>query len=257
MPRPSPKMDIIFKALLQGWPNTAINELQVRQYIVWGLIASNSYILKNEKAYFCDMPYFDRWLPDQPLENSKWRLIPGNVHNNKKLDVTIDRFESFNKKVSPWQQDGEHILICPSSNTMTMHMHNMSDIEWVAAMKKTLGSSTKRPIKVRNKPRKNGTSGPSVADVSIEDDLKGCHAVVTSGSLVAVDALMAGVPVFTSSQKYCPAAWTANTDLEKINNPVHYDREQLLANLAWKQFSIEEMRSGFAYESIKRLYLNK
>jgi hypothetical protein len=256
-PRESPKMDVIFNALEDGWPNAKRNRHHADLFFVWGLIGNNAEFLRKMNTMFVDMPYFNRWLPGQDLNDSNWRMCHGNVHNNTKLDVTIDRFESFGVKVKPWQTDTEHILVCPSSETMTQYMHNMSAGEWAASVKKMLTAYTNRPIRIRQKPRKNGTSGPAAADVSIEDDLIGCHAVVTSGSLTAIDALVAGVPVFTTTQKHCPAAWCANTDMSKMNHPTLFDREELFANLAHKQYSIEEMRNGFCYENLRRLHDNQ
>ena len=258
-PRPSPKMDVIFDALEKGWPNSARNITTAEFYILWGLIGNNEAIMNANRANsqrfaFVDMPYFNRWLPGQDLNNSWWRFCIGGVHDRSKLNVTIDRFETFNRRVSPWRSHGEHILICPSSETMTRYMHNMSVESWCDIVFQEIRKQTNRPIKIRHKPRKNGTSGPAAADISIEDDLKNCHALVTSGSLAAVDALMLGVPVFTTSIKHCPTAWCSNTDFSKMEEPVLFDRELLLANLAWKQYTIDEMKSGFCYESVHRLH---
>jgi len=253
--RPSPKMDVIFDALIQGWPGAKRNVKPRDMVILWGLIGDNQRILLSEKSIFVDMPYFHRWLPGQDLEKSNWRFIAGGVHNGDKLNVTIDRFESFNIKVKPWQMNGEHILVCPSSNSMTLHLHGMTAQDWVDIIVKRLKEQTNRPIRVRHKPRKNGTSGPSVADTPIEKDLEGCYALVTSGSLTAVDALINGVPVFSSSPNFCPAAWCTN--LSDIENIKYFDRESLFANLAWKQFSIDEMKNGFCHEHFTRFYNNQ
>ena len=251
-------MDVIFDALEKGWKGAERNLNQANFFIVWGLIGNNEEILRKYhlRTFFVDMPYFNRWLPGEDLKKSNWRFCLGDVHNKSSLDVSFDRFESFGVKVSPWQMGGDHILVCPSSNTMTKRMHNMSAESWTEMVVEELKKKTNRPIKVRLKPRKNGTSGPSVADVSIEKDLEGCHALVTSGSLTAIDALLNGVPVFTTAPKTCPAAWCSNTDFDRINKPVLFDREQLLANLAWKQFSIQEMENGFCYENVMRLQYN-
>ena len=256
-PRESEKMDVIFNALEDGWPDAKRNRQHADLFFVWGLIGNNAEILRKMNTVFVDMPYFNRWLPGQDLNQSNWRMCFGNVHDNDMFNVSIERFESFGVEIKPYQNDAEHILICPSSDTMTRYIHKMDSGEWAASVKKMLIGCTNRPIRIRQKPRKNGTSGPAAADISIEDDLINCHAVVTTGSLTAIDALLAGVPVFSTSSNLCPSAWCTNTNLAKINWPVKYEREHLLANLAWKQFSIEEMRNGVCYEAINRLYLNK
>lgn len=245
-PRPSPKMDQIFWALEEGWPGARVNGHKYDRFVLWGLIGNNIEYMRS-KYIFCDMPYHGR-LQDENYEESFWRWCYGGLHDNRKLDLPIDRFEKWGRKVKPWKTDGEYILICPSSETMTRQMHNGSVEQWVAMVRKGLTTFTKVPTRVRFKPRKNGTSGPSVAKVPIEKDLEGAKAVITSGSITAIDALLEGVPVFTTKPEVCPSAWCSNTDFSKINNPVLFDREQLFANLAYKQYSIEEMRNGTCYE---------
>ena len=254
--RPSPKMDRIFAALEEGWPNAQINSYEYDRFVLWGLIDNNIMYMMH-KFIFCDMPYNGRYDPNnEDWDNTYWRWCYEGLHDNRKLDVPIDRFEQWGRKVKPWKTDGEYILICPSSETMTRVMHSMSVDSWVEMVRKDVTSHTNIPIKVRLKPRKNGTSGPSVADVSIEKDLEGAAALVTSGSITAIDALLEGVPVFTTKFESCPAAWCSNIDFAQLNNPIRFDREQLFANLAYKQYSIEEMRNGTCFENSMRFLHN-
>lgn len=255
-PRPSPKMDEIFKALKQGWPESEHCMQTVPSFgekdltVIWGLLHGCQQYMK-EPWIFTDMPYHGRWNGD--YEKSYWRWCYNNLHDNRKLDVPADRFEAWNTEVKPWT-DGDYILICPSSNTMTRYMCGMDAETWAAKMYEVVKQYSTRPVRVRFKPRKNNTSGPAAADVSIEQELHGAHAVITSASLTAIDALKLGVPVFTDQPEYNPAAWCANTDFSKLNNPEYYDREHLFYNLAYKQYSIPEMRDGTCYEN-SQLYL--
>lgn len=256
-PRASEKMDAIFNALEDGWPNAKRNRHIASTYFLWGLIGNNAEIIKSGAPYyFVDAPYHNRWTPGTiDWGPTSWRVCLNGLHNNTKLDVTSDRFESWGLELKPYD-GGDFILICPSSETMTRFMHGVSVNEWIARVKKTIAYYTNRPIRVRLKPRKAGTSGPAVADIPIENDLMGCHAVVTSGSLTAIDALANGVQVF-STHPLNPAAWCAETDLSKLNELTTEDnRLELFSNLAWKQYTVDEMRSGFCYENITRLFHN-
>ena len=254
MPRPSPKMEKIYAALEKGWPGATTNSHDFDRYVLWGLIGNNMLYMQGD-FIFCDMPYNGRYDPNNvDWDNTYWRWCYQSLHDNRKLDVPADRFENWNRKIEPWINDGEHILLCPSSETMTFYMHGGNVDEWVKKTSAEIKKYTKRPIKVRLKPRKRGTSGPSVADTSLESDLDNCHAVVVSGSLCAVDALAYGVPVFGTSQ-YAPSAWCTNWNLSDIENPYKYDREHLFYNLAYKQYSIKEMREGICYENSMR-FLN-
>lgn len=262
-PRESPKMSRIYNALQEGWANTSRSDksmLNKRTNVYWGLIGDNhndiNYSRECELPWiFTDMPYKGR-LKNENYDDSYWRFGYKSIHDTRRLNAPSDRWEAWNDTIKPWQSGGDHILICPSSNAMTRYMHGMNAEEWASMVKAKLKQHTNRPVMVRYKPRAAGTSGPDVAKISIEKDLQGCHAIVTSGSLTAIDALRNGVPVFGTS-KVCPSAWCTNWDLESINKPYKYDREHLFYDLAYKQFSIREMREGICYETAVRYLIDK
>jgi hypothetical protein len=255
-PRESEKMDAIFNALEDGWPNAKRNRHIADLYFLWGLIGNNQAIIESGKPFmFVDMPYHGRWLPGSDYDSSYWRVCKNNLHNSDKLKVDDTRFKSWGVELKP-MREGEHILICPSSESMTRLIHGVSVEEWMVEMFREIRKHTNRPIKARMKPRKNGTSGPAAGGIPIEEDLKGCHAVVTLASLSAIDALKEGIQVF-SNCSMSPSAWCTNRDFSEINKLSNSDdRIELFSNLAWKQYSISEMRSGFCYENIHRLHYN-
>ena len=49
--------------------------------------------------------------------------------------------------------DTKHVLICPSSPTVTRQLNNMTQEDWVFEVKMELEKHTDREIIVRNKPR--------------------------------------------------------------------------------------------------------
>ena len=257
-PRPSPKMQNIYQALEEGYPGAKINAHNTDLYVLWGLIANNPQYMVKDRFIFCDMPYNGRYDPNnEDWDNTYWRWCYNGLHDNRKLNVPSDRFEQWGFDLDFFEYTDYHdkILICPSSETMTQFMHQMSVDEWVKKVTDELRLYTQRPIQVRKKPRGKGTSGPSVAKTDIMMELAACHAVVVSGSIVAVDALKYGVPVF-STHEAAPSAWCTNRDLSKINKPEYFDREELFYNLAYKQYSIKEMREGICYENSNSWLLN-
>ena len=255
-PRPSPKMERIYAALEQGWPGAKINSGLFNNYVIWGLIGNNTQIMDSGDNYiFCDMPYYGRYDPNnEDWDNTYWRWCSNSLHDNRRLNVPADRYLDWKEyEVKPWQTQGEHILICPSSQTMPHYMPGLTVEQWVQKVVDYVSDQTDRPIKLRLKPRGKGTSGPSVAKKSIDDELENAYCLITACSLTSIDALKAGVPVISTNKEHCPAAWCSNT-LDQINNLKLYDREQLFYNLAYKQYSIKEMREGICYENSK-LYL--
>lgn len=252
-PRPSPKMDAIFDAIIEGFPY-AYRNAQAKQYVLWGLIGNNYQMMKTfpNQFNFCDMPYHGR-LKNEDYENSYWRWAKNSFHYQEPMNSPSDRFDKWNVTLEPWQEEGDFILICPSSETMTQAINGVNQDRWIQTQYDKIKQNTNKNIRVRLKPRKNGISGPDVEETSMRHELRGCHAIVTNASLTAIEALELGVPVFTDTSQ-CPAAWLSNRDFRKINNPEKKDREPLFYDLAYRQFSIREFRDGTAYEIINKQY---
>lgn len=108
-----------------------------------------------------------------------------------------------------------------------------------------------------NLPANTVFSGP---DELLSQLLPDAHCLVTHGSTAALDALAAGVPVLLlSEQGVSPAWYMSEHDMDNVLSPYwpsDAKRERLFANLAYCQFSVSEMASGFAWEHLKP-WLNK
>ena len=65
---------------------------------------------------------------------------------------------------------------------------------------------------------------------------------MTHSSNVAVEAVIAGVPVFVANSSACEPV--GMTDFSRIESPIYPNREPWLAHLAYSQFSYEEIESG-------------
>jgi len=86
----------------------------------------------------------------------------------------------------------------------------------------------------------------------IGDALRGCHVVVTHGSAASMDAIMHGVPVIALGGAV--ARPIAETELDKIEKPFMPTEAQRLMwcwNMAYCQWTAEELRSGEAWICLK------
>lgn len=81
------------------------------------------------------------------------------------------------------------------------------------------------------------------------------HCLVTHGSNAAVEALCNGVPVvLTSEAGISPVYDLCEHDMANILKPfwpTDAARQQRMNNLAWCQYSINEIASGYAWENLK------
>jgi hypothetical protein len=82
-------------------------------------------------------------------------------------------------------------------------------------------------------------------------DLTDAWALVTHSSNVAVDAVLCGVPVFVAPTS--PAAPVANLDLKTMKAPLMPQRGAWLASLLAQQFTLDEIRSGFAKQMMDQV----
>jgi len=85
-------------------------------------------------------------------------------------------------------------------------------------------------------------------DKALAEDLADAHCVVTFNSGVGVTAIMEGIPVVCGPE--CAAFPVSNT-LDAIEDLQTFDRQPWLNSLAYSQFTLEEMASGYAHKVIE------
>lgn len=81
----------------------------------------------------------------------------------------------------------------------------------------------------------------------IQDDLKGAALCVTYNSTSGVEAVLAGVPTVTMDEGAMAWPVASHSIAEPIVRP---DREKWAHDLAWSQWSLEEIRSGEAWSHL-------
>ena len=77
------------------------------------------------------------------------------------------------------------------------------------------------------------------------------HCLVTYNSIAACEALMEGKPALVLGNN--AASVIAETDIKNIDKPRIPDRETMeawISNLAYCQFTTDEMKSGFAWRTV-------
>jgi hypothetical protein len=196
----------------------------------WGLIEKA--IQQGRELFYMDHAYFGR--------RTYYRITRNAFQHDGTGDAGPERFDVHNRPVQPWREDGRHILICP--NSPTYHRLFGVDVhEWVTEITRTIAGVSQRPVRVRWK----GQETP------IDADLQDCWAVVTFSSAAALDALIAGVPVFVLAP-FAAAYRFGLPDVAQIESPIYPDgRARLMWNLAANQWTLDEIRAGAAWRALK------
>jgi lipopolysaccharide biosynthesis glycosyltransferase len=158
-------------------------------------------------------------------------------------DRPADRLERTRVRARP-MSPGSKILICPPS-AKALSYWNLDEQTWVDGIIAEIKRHTDRPIEVRLKQPREVRATVDTIEMALSRDV---HCMVTFNSIAAVESLIYGKPVFALGPN--AAAPLANKDLSMIETPKIPDIDQvtaLLRCLAYHQFTVEEMRTGYAW----------
>ena len=251
----------LWPAIEKGWQDEG-----TPVHFFWGLAGNNIREIQRCIDYgiewwYVDVGYLTQQITRYPepkihdYDKTYFRICKGNIHTIrcKVGDGTrVSKLESqgIDCLFKGWGGgETKHILLAPSSPTVTHHINGMTQEKWVDEVTHEIRKHTDMTIKFRNKPR----PGNEWWETDIRDDFKDCHALVTNMSLAAVDAVMNMVPVFTHQRHIC--SFISSKDLSKINKPMkpgHKTINEWIKMVADNQFTLQEIESGIAYEILKK-----
>lgn len=187
--------------------------------------------------YYGDKGYFGRLgqYPGEPY----YRITKNAYQHDGSGNAEPARFERFGVGVEKWKRDGRHVLVCPPG---PVFQELMGISGWLETTVAELKRHTDRQVVVRRKPRQTDPRPLAI-------DLRNCWAVVTYMSNVAVESVLAGVPVFCTGQ--CAGSTMGLSDLSMIETP-HYPggRRQWASNLAANQWTMKEIAAGTAWREL-------
>lgn len=158
-------------------------------------------------------------------------------------DRPDDRLQRCNIKISK-MTSGSKILLCPPSEK-AMGFWELDLDTWLADTISAIQQHTDREIVVRKKSPRNVRMNVDTMEYALSQDI---HCMVTFNSIAAIESLINGKPVFTLGPN--AAHHLSNHDLKDIETPYRPEKDQvrqLLSCLAYHQFTIPEMRSGYAW----------
>lgn len=162
-----------------------------------------------------------------------------------------ERWESLGVQLKPYSR-GEKVILCgqvPWDASVEMHDHK----EWLKETASKLKILTKRPIVFRPHPLATlpPIKGCEFSTRPLAEDLSDAHAVVTFNSNSGVDAAIEGKAVFAFDEG--SMVWDiANKDIGDIDAPQYPERKQWARDLAFKQWTIAELKQGLAWRHLSR-----
>ena len=261
---PSIKKDTGEKYYNFHWPDWGYKLDKDVEIAFQGLIRNTHELVEivkrnHNKYYYFDQPYFFATGYQIHKEtNSMWYRIC--VNNTQKTFISKDkkykkRYEDLYSKtkdeltLKPWRENGEHILVIPPSYH-TAKWYGIDRHKWTEQVIKEIKKTSRRPIRVRYKYVENADWGTKVSK-PLKEDLENCWAMVSWHSMCAIEAVVNGVPSFTSQHSPAKPVSLSLDNLDIVDDPHMPDREQWLYSLTGAQFTLDEMKSGYAYNFLQ------
>ena len=194
----------------------------------------NEAIADGREFFYGDHGYFRR--------GRYFRITKNGYQHDGRGTHPSDRLEALHlNRVHGWNSGGSAIIVCPNSPTY-MAFFGMDAKAWTMEIVSTLETITDRPVVIRWKSQAQARP--------LYVDLADAWIVVVFSSASAVEALIGGIPVCTLA----PWASTARmgiTDIRQVESPIYpEDRDQFLFNLAYQQWTLDEMREGLAWKAL-------
>jgi len=204
----------------------------------------NRKLIEEHDSYRVGLNHYMRGLSDFKNKNSK-----------------PDRFNSMGIDIKGWRNQGDHVLVI-GQNWNDASLFGISLELWIINTVRMLLKNTDRKIVVRDHPQNKGLLKDIVNDkfdytkqviydtnIDIKDSLLNAHCTVSYTSGSSIDSALAGVPVITCSEYNF--LWPISShSLEDVENPKLGERDQLFYDLAWTQWSTDDIRSGKPWQHL-------
>lgn len=204
-------------------------------------------------------------LPGGPFGTLYWRSSIDEFQPLKYLyafDLPDDRWKALKLDIVPWRPTGPHrreVLFCGSSQKYC-NWHDLGPAtDYAKGVFERLRAVTKRPLAYRPKPSWRDAvpiegTRYSTEDERFESAVKSAFVVVTYGSNAAFEALLRGVPAVVLGDGIArPLARTSLDDVESPYKPAVAEVRKLACNVAYQQWSVDEVASGAAWEHFRRV----
>lgn len=206
--------------------------------MAYGILRGTGHIFKACESkdldyLYCDHSFFGATRSGGTTSSGHYRLVPNGRYYTHLGNMAHDRWKALGIEVQPWRKTGSHIVLVPVSKFVAAY-HGFDSHDWIAKMISEIKRYSSRPLVVK----------PKDSDKPLSEILKDAWALVTMDSNAAIDAAISGIPVFTSPD--AAAAPFGLSNLARMESPAMPDRTQHLANLAYQQWTAEEIRTGKA-----------
>lgn len=272
-----PVMDAFIESVksdnVQVFNNNAVIDCDVA--VIWAILWQN----KNRQILWD--AYHKKNIPVLVLEvgglkrNEYWKVGINGINNNaiwNNKNSPPDRWNKLNLELKPWKNDGDYILLCGQNDQSGAWPSGLTSEKYTYDTVKELRNHTDRPIWLRPHPRARFNLNQIMNDFpnifvstpkqhtgtydnfDLDIVLKNAWASICYNSNTGIESVMSGTPVFCDQSSL--ASPVGNLNLANIENPLKPDRTQWSHDIAYTEWSVEEIRQGLPWFRLKPLIKN-
>lgn len=215
-------------------------------------------ISQGRDFYYVDTGYFGNF-PSQgnPSGKKLWHRLVKNENQLSQIRITpSDRWDNLVRqdsrlKWTGWKNLNKKILLV-MPNPKACKYYDVDYDTWVRETSEKIKKVVDLPIEVRIKGSRSGRNH----EYSIYDAFdSGVYATVSFNSIAAVESVLYGIPGFVTVP--CAGSPLCSSNLNDLKNPFKPDLRTILQhcyNLAYGQFTVEELQNGIAWKIIQETY---
>jgi hypothetical protein len=174
-------------------------------------------------------------------------------------DMPADRARAMELVAKPWKH-GEGLVFIAGQMAGDYSLDGVDVLEWAADVAGWIDRKWSRKVVLRPHPLDMSVTakwfalasavGADLSQRPLSEDLAAASAWVTFTSGSAVDAVMAGVPTICLSPNNF--AWeVSGHSLNDLEKPWRGDRSQWIANLAYRQWTADEIGAGDCWRHLR------
>ena len=233
-------------------------------------------IVENAKSFICiETPLLTRkvFKPNEYYRVGVNGFLHGDAYFGPEENFTGKRFQDMGLTYSGWKSKTGDKIIIALQLAGDASLRNNDINQWCLDTIKRLRKFTDRAIEIRTHPGVsekgwsnheelfrqlafmglNNVKCVNGREVPWQDHLNDAYCVISYTSGLSIDAIIQGIPVIACDEGNF--AWSLMNnrvnDIEKLKLPNETDVQQWLYNLAYCQWTPEEMRSGECFRHLQ------
>lgn len=206
----------------------------------------------NQKVIILETGYVHRGNDEEHYYAAGFNGLNGRADFRNK-DMPSDRWEKLNIEFKPWNMNDDGIILLCGQVPWDASVQNINMSDWLLDMMHLITQISDREVVFRPHPlaKMPPINGFEYSICPVKEDFKRAFSVITYNSNTAVESVIDGIPSFSFDVGSMAYEVTSH-NLNYLNIPFIFDRQQWGNNLAYCQWSLEEMRQGETWNHLFR-----